>query len=58
MFITLSLWEAVRPVYAPRSCSGDAVGAYSFATWGNLEIRRRELCTACLATKACLPVTC
>ena len=25
---------------------------------GNLEIRRRELCTACLATKACLPVTC
>ena len=28
------------------------------ATWGNLEIRRRQLCTACLATKAWLPVTC
>ena len=30
----------------------------SCATWDNLEIGRRKLSTACLATKACLQVTC
>jgi hypothetical protein len=47
MFVTWSLWEAVRQVLALQLCLGEAVAAYFCATRGNLEIKRSELCTAC-----------
>lgn len=47
MFVTWSLWEAVRQVLALQLCLGEAVAAYFCATRGNLEIKRRELCIAC-----------
>jgi hypothetical protein len=56
MFMMSLLWAAVQQVLVLRSCSGDAVGAC--VAWGSLEISRRERCTACLVTKACLRVTC